>query len=101
MERALLSFELSRGQGIGVRMALWNTHASFVGDAGERSVRFEPKFEVKIQRIEKIHETHRPRRTQLRGRCFECVPRIDEQVADAPFDVANLRWSEHAFPAAN
>src|ERR1019366_4033057 len=40
-------------------------------------------------------------RTQFCGRRFERVPGIDEQVADAPLHVANLRWSEHAFPATD
>src|SRR6266478_4508563 len=87
--------------GLGLRIRLSDAHASRVGEAGERSVRFQPKFEVEIQRMQKIHETDSWRRMLFCGRRFERVPGIDEQVADARLDVANLWWSEHAFPAAD
>src|ERR1700681_2876749 len=38
---------------------------------------------------------------QLRGPRFERIPSVDEQVADARLDVANLHWREHAFPSAD
>src|SRR5271166_2361557 len=87
--------------GLGLRSGIPNAHAPLVGNAGERSMRFKPKFQVEIDGIQEIHETYRQRRTPVRCWRFECVPGFDEQAADAGFYVANLWRSKHALPSAD